>query len=81
VVEVAMPPELLTEAGLDAALARPTGRHPTLEDWTAAQAEPLGYRAGTIADSMGLIYTSGTTGNPKGVARERLTPQQLLSYT
>ncbi|WP_153339466.1 AMP-binding protein [Nocardia aurantia] len=79
VVEAAMPPELLAEAGLDAALARPTGRHRLLEDLIAAEPRPLGQVEGAIADSMGLIYTSGTTGRPKGVLRERLTAEQLLS--
>lgn len=79
VVEVAMPKELLDEAGLAAELGTPSGDHPTLEDWLAAHQEPLGHLDGAIADSMGLIYTSGTTGSPKGVLRERMTPQQLLS--
>lgn len=78
-VEAAMPPELLAEAGLDAALARPTGRHRLLADLIAAHPEPLGPVEGAIADSMGLIYTSGTTGRPKGVVRERLTAEQLLA--
>ncbi|MFX0579254.1 AMP-binding protein [Nocardia nepalensis] len=78
-VEVAMPPELLAEGGFADGLSCPTGRYPTLETWVETHAEPLGYLEGAIADSMGLIYTSGTTGNPKGVARDRMTPQQLLS--
>ncbi|MBF6327574.1 AMP-binding protein [Nocardia transvalensis] len=76
-VEVAMPPGLLAELGRDPALATPTGRYPTLEQWIAGQPEPLGHVEGAMADSMGLIYTSGTTGRPKGVVRERLTPQQI----
>ncbi|MFI5778441.1 AMP-binding protein [Nocardia sp. NPDC051570] len=79
VVEVAMPRESLAEAGLDPALAEPTGHHPLLEDWIEAHPDPLGHLEGAITDSMGLIYTSGTTGAPKGVLRERLTPQQLMS--
>ncbi|MET7771595.1 AMP-binding protein [Nocardia sp. NPDC005366] len=79
VVEVAMPVELLDEAGLDRAAATPTGRYPTLEEWIDDSDAPLGHVAGAIADSMGLIYTSGTTGTPKGVLRERMTPQQLLA--
>ncbi|MFD0362767.1 AMP-binding protein [Nocardia sp. GCM10030253] len=79
VVEVAMPAELLDEAGLDRAHAELTHRHPTLEEWIRAQPDPLGHLDGAIADSMGLIYTSGTTGTPKGVLRERMTPHQLLS--
>ncbi|MFR9749527.1 AMP-binding protein [Nocardia sp. 004] len=79
VVEVAMPEELLAEAGLSEARAQTTGRHPTLEQWIAAHTDPVGHLEGAIADSMGLIYTSGTTGTPKGVLRERMTPQQLLS--
>ncbi|WP_225731141.1 MULTISPECIES: AMP-binding protein [unclassified Nocardia] len=79
VVEVAMPAELVEEAGLDRHLTTPTGRYPTLEQWIDGQPEPLGHLDGAIADSMGLIYTSGTTGVPKGVLRERMTPQQLLS--
>ncbi|MGW5384589.1 AMP-binding protein [Nocardia sp. NPDC003963] len=79
IVEITMPNELLTEAGLDPVLARPTGRHRVLDQWIDEYPEPLGYLEGAIADSMGLIYTSGTTGAPKGVLRERMTPQQLLS--
>ena len=79
IVEVAMPVELLDEAGLDHTAATPTGRHPTLEQWIADSETPLGHVDGAIADSMGLIYTSGTTGAPKGVLRERMTPTQLLS--
>ncbi|WP_378741686.1 AMP-binding protein [Nocardia brasiliensis] len=79
VLEVSMPAEMLAEAGLDATLAEPTGRHPTLEQWIDARADPLGFVEGAIVDSMGLIYTSGTTGRPKGVLRERITPHQLLS--
>ncbi|MET8873256.1 AMP-binding protein [Nocardia sp. NPDC004604] len=79
IIEVAMPVELLDEAGLDRALAQPTHRHCTLEERISDHLEPLGYLEGAIADSMGLIYTSGTTGTPKGVLRERMTPHQLLS--
>ncbi|WP_433193934.1 AMP-binding protein [Nocardia sp. CA-107356] len=79
IVEVAMPTELLDEAGLDRALAHPTQRHTTLEQWIRDHPEPLGHLEGAVADSMGLIYTSGTTGTPKGVLRERMTPHQLLS--
>ncbi|WP_405486149.1 AMP-binding protein [Nocardia sp. NBC_00511] len=79
IIEIAMPPELLEEAGLDPELARPTGRHPLLEEAIATHPEPLGHLEGAIADSMGLIYTSGTTGKPKGVLRQRLTAEQLLA--
>ncbi|WP_040741621.1 AMP-binding protein [Nocardia tenerifensis] len=79
IVEIAMSPELLAEGGWDPALAEPTGRHDLLEDWIAAHPEPVGHIEGAIAESMGVIYTSGTTGKPKGVARERMTPHQLLS--
>lgn len=78
-VEVAMPVELLAAVGRDAALATPTGRHPTLEQWIDGQAEPLGRIEGARDDATGLIYTSGTTGRPKGVLRERMTPHQWLS--
>jgi len=79
VVEVAMPRELVREAGLVADLIKPTGRHALLEDWIGTHPVPLGHLDGAIADSMGLIYTSGTTGKSKGVVRERMTPSQLLS--
>lgn len=79
IVEIAMPVETLTEAGLDPALSAPTGRHPLLEQWIADHDAPVGHLEGAVADSMGLIYTSGTTGTPKGVLRERMTPHQLLS--
>lgn len=79
IVEIAMPAELLTEGGWDLALAEPTGRHDLLENWIAAHPEPVGHIDGAIAQSMGVIYTSGTTGKPKGVAREQMTPHQLLT--
>ncbi|WP_330253439.1 AMP-binding protein [Nocardia sp. NBC_00565] len=79
VVEVAMPEELLHEAGLDPGLVAATGRHPLFEDWIDDRSQPLGHIDGAIADSMGLVYTSGTTGRPKGVLRQRMTPHQLLS--
>ncbi|GAB2514659.1 AMP-binding protein [Nocardia heshunensis] len=79
ILEIAMPQSLLDAAALDPALGHPTGRHPLLDDWIAATPDPLGHVEGAIADSMGLIYTSGTTGRPKGVLRQRMTPQQLLS--
>ncbi|MBB5917571.1 long-chain acyl-CoA synthetase [Nocardia transvalensis] len=78
-VEVAMPVELLAEAGLEPGLQAPTGRYATLEQWIDSRPEQLGHIEGAIADSMGLIYTSGTTGRPKGVVRDRMTPEQLLS--
>ncbi|MFI6996057.1 AMP-binding protein [Nocardia sp. NPDC050175] len=79
ILEVEMPRELLAAAGLDAALAEPTGRHSTLEQWIETHPEPLGRIEGSRDDSTGLIYTSGTTGKPKGVLRERMTPHQWLS--
>ncbi|WP_369640761.1 AMP-binding protein, partial [Nocardia sp. JMUB6875] len=79
VVEIAMPAELLAEGGWDPGLAEPTGRHELLEELIAAHPDPVGHIEGAVADSMGVIYTSGTTGKPKGVAREKMTPQQLLS--
>ncbi|MEC3952627.1 AMP-binding protein [Nocardia sp. CDC153] len=79
IVEMAMPVELLAEGGWDRKLAEPTGRHELLEELIAAQPDPVGHIEGAIADSMGVIYTSGTTGKPKGVAREKMTPQQLLT--
>ncbi|MFE4460946.1 AMP-binding protein, partial [Nocardia tengchongensis] len=79
IVEIAMPGELLAEGGWDPRLAEPTGRHELLEDLVAAHPEPVGHIEGAIADSMGVIYTSGTTGKPKGVAREKMTQQQLLT--
>lgn len=79
IVEVAMPEETLAEAGLDPALATATGRHRLLEDWIAEHPEPVGHVEGAIVNSMGMIYTSGTTGTPKGVLRERMTPEQLLA--
>ena len=66
----------ILQADADAAV---TGRHDTLDDWIARAPEPLPYQEGAIADSMGMIYTSGTTGRPKGVLRDRMTAQQLLS--
>ncbi|MGW4245188.1 AMP-binding protein [Nocardia sp. NPDC004722] len=79
ILEIAMSESLLHAAGLDPVLGDPTGRHPLLDEWIDATPAPLGHVEGAIADSMGLIYTSGTTGRPKGVLRQRMTPQQLLS--
>ncbi|WP_345495939.1 AMP-binding protein [Nocardia callitridis] len=79
VLEVEMAPELLAETGLDPDLAHPTGRYPTMREWIDARPEPIGHRDGAIADSMGVVYTSGTTGSPKGVLREPMAAEQLLS--
>ncbi|MGI8678061.1 MAG: AMP-binding protein [Jatrophihabitans sp.] len=51
----------------------PTGRHPVYEDWLAAHdtwAEP------PTRAAQSMIYTSGTTGRPKGIIRDRTTPEQ-----
>ncbi|MFI5783537.1 AMP-binding protein [Nocardia sp. NPDC051570] len=77
IVEIAMPVELLAEGRWNPRLAEPTGRHGLLEELIAAHPDPVGHIEGAIADSMGVIYTSGTTGKPKGIAREKMTPQQL----
>ncbi|WP_327138868.1 AMP-binding protein [Nocardia sp. NBC_01327] len=79
IVEIAMPEGLTRETGVGRSPNQPTGRHAMFEEWIDAASEPLGWVEGAIADSMGLIYTSGTTGRPKGVLRQRMTPQQLLA--
>ncbi|MFJ9370549.1 AMP-binding protein [Nocardia sp. NPDC101769] len=79
IIEIAMSPELLAEGGWDQGLAEPTGRYELVEALIAAHPEPVGHIEGAIADSLGVIYTSGTTGKPKGIAREPMTPHQLLS--
>ncbi|HEV7203254.1 MAG TPA: AMP-binding protein [Jatrophihabitans sp.] len=51
----------------------PTGRHPLFEDWLAGHgpwAEP------PTQAPQSMIYTSGTTGRPKGIIRNRTTPEQ-----
>ncbi|UGT44858.1 AMP-binding protein [Nocardia yamanashiensis] len=79
ILEIPMSAELIREARLHPELEQTTGRHELFDDWIDRQPQGLGHVEGAIADSMGLIYTSGTTGRPKGVLRERMTPQQLLS--
>jgi long-chain acyl-CoA synthetase len=49
-----------------------TGRHVVLEDLIPAR-EPI--TVPTNETPMGVIYTSGTTGRPKGVLRNRSTPE------
>jgi len=73
VVEVLPTPDLAAAFGLAADAVRPTGRHPELEVWLAAQ-QP--WAAPPVIAPMSMIYTSGTTGRPKGVVRERQTEQQ-----
>lgn len=61
-------------------IARPgDGTGVTHEDLIAGAGEALGHREGALAASLGLIYTSGTTGRPKGVLRELMSAEQLLS--
>jgi long-chain acyl-CoA synthetase len=50
-----------------------TGRHPVFEEWLA------GHEVWTEPPTQApqsMIYTSGTTGRPKGIIRERSTPEQ-----
>jgi long-chain acyl-CoA synthetase len=50
-----------------------TGRHPVFEEWLAGHevwSEP------PTQAPQSMIYTSGTTGRPKGIVRERSTPEQ-----
>src|SRR4051794_22977888 len=50
-----------------------TGRHPVYEEWLAGH--EVWAEAPTQAPQS-MIYTSGTTGRPKGIIRERSTPEQ-----
>lgn len=70
-VEAVAGERMLIEVGPDSAPA--TGRHTGYEDWLAAN-EPWSEPPTQAPQSM--IYTSGTTGRPKGIVRERTTPEQ-----
>jgi long-chain acyl-CoA synthetase len=74
ILVVATPPEVRTAYGI----ALKSGDVPAgaldWEDWLADQtpaAEPA------LPPCESIIYTSGTTGQPKGVRRERPTPEQI----
>jgi long-chain acyl-CoA synthetase len=73
VVEVLPGPALAAAFGLAGEATRPSGRHPELETWLAAQ-QP--WSAPPALAPMGMIYTSGTTGQPKGIVRNRQTDEQ-----
>lgn len=62
---------LLIEVAQDGVVA--TGRHPGFEDWLTSH-EP--WSAPPTQAPQSMIYTSGTTGQPKGIIRERTTPEQ-----
>ena len=69
--EAVLGDRLLVEVAQDATPA--TGRHPVFEQWLAghdAWSEP------PTQAPQSMIYTSGTTGRPKGIIRERSTPEQ-----
>jgi long-chain acyl-CoA synthetase len=74
---VPTPPEIADAYRIAAPAAAPTGL-PSWDDWIADQA-PF---AGTPRQARSsMIYTSGTTGRPKGVRRERPTPEQIERAT
>jgi long-chain acyl-CoA synthetase len=70
-VEVVPPADVSAAYGQDR--PSPTGRHPELEDLLATHG-PLARTDERPA--LGVIYTSGTTGSPKGILRDRVTPEQ-----
>ncbi|MEO9138802.1 MAG: AMP-binding protein [Jatrophihabitans sp.] len=71
VVEAVSGERVLVEVARDGVPA--TGRHPLFEDWLAGF-EPWSEPPTQTPQSM--IYTSGTTGRPKGIVRDRSTPEQ-----
>lgn len=70
-------------AGLDTCLIamqpRISAADYAVEDLIEGETAALDHVEGALAASLGLIYTSGTTGSPKGVAREKMTPTQIMS--
>jgi long-chain acyl-CoA synthetase len=61
---------------LEVADGVPTGRATELGEWLAGQ-EPIAEPEPIPA--LGLVYTSGTTGRPKGVVREKMSLDQILT--
>jgi long-chain acyl-CoA synthetase len=72
IVEVPVPAEVRQAARLSADGGAVSGRHPDLDGLMAhgPWSQP------PAPAPMSMIYTSGTTGNPKGILRERSTPEQ-----
>jgi long-chain acyl-CoA synthetase len=67
---VPTPPEILTAYGI---IETPTSHG--LPDWSAWVSSYAPRAEAPLPPPSSMIYTSGTTGNPKGVRRERYTPQ------
>jgi long-chain acyl-CoA synthetase len=70
-VEVVPPPDVAAAYGLGRSVA--SGAHPELEALIASH-EPVDNAE--TRPALGVIYTSGTTGSPKGILRDRVSPEQ-----
>lgn len=71
-LEVAMPPELLDESGLDRELGRPTGRHPMLEQLPArpSHTSPTQRTAWLRKSNVLMVYESAgsvVVGRPRRI--------------
>lgn len=73
---VPTPPEIAQAYGV-APGAMPAG-HENWNDWLVKQTPDTD---ATAVPRNAMIYTSGTTGRPKGVRREKPTPEQLAAST
>ncbi|MHB8671298.1 MAG: AMP-binding protein [Acidimicrobiales bacterium] len=62
---------LLIEVGQES--VEPTGKHRLYEGWLASHEQ---WSEPPTQAPQSMIYTSGTTGRPKGIIRDRTTPDQ-----
>src|SRR3546814_1123857 len=78
---VPTPPEIAQAYGVApgsmASGAMPAG----LEDWNDWLDKQTPDTDATAVPRNAMIYTSGTTGRPKGVRREKPTPEQVAANT
>ena len=75
VFAVETPAELRAAYGLDEAGCR---LRQGMTEWRAWLSDQPAWQGAPPATAESIIYTSGTTGKPKGVRRQRPTPEQLV---
>src|SRR5262249_13986805 len=78
VLAVATPPSILAAFELAAELGAIPQEYAAWDEWLD-RPRPLAGLAPLGSETM--IYTSGTTGHPKGVRREKPTPEQVEKTT
>lgn len=72
-IQVVPSPDLAVANKISEVAATPIAGHREFEPWLAEQTP---WTQPPTSVPMGVIYTSGTTGNPKGILRERITPER-----